>query len=40
MLMHRRYFEKYGRFDLSFKVAMDYELFLRGKKHLYCIAGQ
>ena len=30
MLMHRRYFEKYGRFDLSFKVAMDYELFLRG----------
>jgi glycosyltransferase involved in cell wall biosynthesis len=30
MLMHRRYFEKYGRFDLSFKVAMDFELFLRG----------
>jgi len=30
MLMHRRYFEKHGRFDLSFKVAMDYELFLRG----------
>lgn len=30
MLMHRRYFEKYGRFDPSFSVAMDYELFLRG----------
>lgn len=30
MLMHRRYFEKHGRFDLSFKVAMDYEMFLRG----------
>lgn len=30
MLMHQRYFERYGRFDLSFKVAMDYELFLRG----------
>ena len=30
MLMHRRYFEKFGRFDNSFKVAMDYELFLRG----------
>jgi len=30
MLMHRRYFEKYGGFDLSYKVAMDYELFLRG----------
>jgi glycosyltransferase involved in cell wall biosynthesis len=30
MLTHRRYFEKYGRFDISFKVAMDYDLFLRG----------
>ena len=30
MMMHRRYFEKYGEFDLSYKVAMDYELFLRG----------
>ena len=30
MLMHRRYFEEYGRFDTSFRVAMDYELFLRG----------
>ncbi|MBN8968302.1 MAG: glycosyltransferase [Rhizobiales bacterium] len=30
MLMHRRYFETYGRFDLSFEVAMDYELFVRG----------
>jgi glycosyltransferase len=30
MLMHRRYFERYGKFDTSFRVAMDYELFLRG----------
>ena len=30
MLMHRRYFEEYGRFDTSFRVAMDYELLLRG----------
>lgn len=30
MLMHRRYFEKYGRFDISYRVCMDYELFLRG----------
>lgn len=30
MLMHRRYFETYGNFDISFKVAMDYEMFLRG----------
>ncbi len=30
MLMHRRYFEEFGRFDTSFRVAMDYELFLRG----------
>ena len=30
MLMHRRYFNRFGKFDLSFKVAMDYELFLRG----------
>jgi glycosyltransferase involved in cell wall biosynthesis len=30
MLMHRRYFDKYGHFDTTFKVAMDYELFLRG----------
>ena len=30
MLMHRRYFERYGRFDPSYRVAMDYELFLRG----------
>lgn len=30
MLMHRRYFEWYGNFDVSYKVAMDYELFLRG----------
>jgi glycosyltransferase involved in cell wall biosynthesis len=30
MLMHRRYFDVYGRFDTSFRIAMDYELFLRG----------
>lgn len=30
MLMHRRYFEKFGQFDISYKVGMDYELFLRG----------
>jgi glycosyltransferase involved in cell wall biosynthesis len=30
MLMSRRYFNTYGRFDISFKVGMDYELFLRG----------
>lgn len=30
MLMHRRYFEEFGRFDTSFRVAMDYELFVRG----------
>jgi glycosyltransferase len=30
MLMHRRYFERYGRFDPSFRIAMDYELQLRG----------
>ena len=30
MLMHRRYFEKFGQFDVSYRIAMDYELFLRG----------
>ncbi|MFN0161660.1 MAG: glycosyltransferase family 2 protein [Burkholderiales bacterium] len=30
MLMRRRYFERYGNFDVSYRVAMDYELFLRG----------
>ena len=30
MLMHRRYFERHGNFDAGYKVAMDYELFLRG----------
>ena len=30
MLMHRRYFERFGTFDTSYKVAMDYELLLRG----------
>lgn len=28
--MHRRYFERFGEFDLSYRVAMDLELFLRG----------
>jgi glycosyltransferase involved in cell wall biosynthesis len=30
MLMHRRYFERFGRFDTSYRIAMDYELQLRG----------
>jgi len=30
MLMHRRYFERHGPFDTSFRIAMDYELQLRG----------
>lgn len=30
MLMNKRYFEQFGRFDTGFRVAMDYELFLRG----------
>ena len=30
MLMHRRYFERFGQFDTSYRIAMDYELFLRG----------
>jgi glycosyltransferase involved in cell wall biosynthesis len=30
MLMHRRYFERHGRFDPSYRIAMDYELQLRG----------
>jgi len=37
MLTHRRYFEKYGRFDTSFKIAMDYDLFLRGIPELGAI---
>ena len=30
MLMHRRYFERFGKFDPTYKIAMDFELFLRG----------
>ena len=30
MLTPRRYFARFGQFDVSYKVAMDYELFLRG----------
>ena len=30
MLMHRRYFQRFGQFDTSFQVAMDFELFVRG----------
>lgn len=30
MLMHRRYFEKFGSFDTTYRVCMDYDLFLRG----------
>ena len=28
--MHRRYFDRFGEFDTSYRVAMDLELFLRG----------
>jgi glycosyltransferase involved in cell wall biosynthesis len=30
LLTHRSFFEKYGLFDTRFKIAMDYELLLRG----------
>ena len=30
MLMRRSYFERYGKFDQSFQIAMDYEMMLRG----------
>ncbi|HKI60926.1 MAG TPA: glycosyltransferase family 2 protein [Mariprofundaceae bacterium] len=30
LLLHRSYFETYGTFDTSYRIAMDYELFLRG----------
>ncbi|HEY5293653.1 MAG TPA: glycosyltransferase family 2 protein [Burkholderiales bacterium] len=30
LFTHRSYFEKYGRFDPSFRIAMDYEWLLRG----------
>lgn len=30
LFTHREYFEKYGDFDTSFKIAMDYEWMLRG----------
>ena len=30
LFTHRSYFEKYGLFDLRFKIAMDYEWLLRG----------
>lgn len=30
LLMHRRYFLQHGSFDTSFRIAMDYELLLRG----------
>lgn len=30
LFTHRSYFEKYGRFDLQYKIAMDYEWLLRG----------
>lgn len=30
MFTHRTYFEKYGEFDTSFRIAMDYEWLLRG----------
>ena len=30
LFIHRDYFDKYGLFDTRFRIAMDYELFLRG----------
>ncbi len=33
MLVHKSYFEKYGNFDSSFKIAMDSEWFIRGIKY-------
>ena len=32
MLIHKNYFKKYGNFDLNFKIAMDFEWFIRGIK--------
>lgn len=32
MIVHKSYFEGYGKFDTSFKIAMDYEWFIRGIK--------
>lgn len=32
MLVHKSYFKKHGNFDLSFKIAMDFEWFVRGIK--------
>ncbi len=32
MLVHKSYFKKYGNFDLSFKIGMDFEWFIRGIK--------
>ena len=33
MFSHRSYFEKYGNFDVTFKIAMDFDWFLRGARH-------
>lgn len=33
LITHRRYFDRYGLFDASFKIAMDYEFLLRGINH-------
>jgi glycosyltransferase len=30
MFVHRRYFDRFGRFDTGFQLAMDYELLVRG----------
>jgi len=32
MFVHKSYFKKYGNFDSSFKIAMDFEWFIRGIK--------
>jgi hypothetical protein len=33
---HRRYFDRVGAFDESFKIAIDYEFFLRAGRDLQC----
>lgn len=37
MLMHRRFFDRFGKFDTSFRIAMDYELQLRGYPEITAI---
>ncbi|HTP62360.1 MAG TPA: glycosyltransferase family 2 protein [Burkholderiales bacterium] len=37
MLVHRKFFERYGRFDTSFRISMDYELQLRGFPEFHAV---